>query len=135
MTNPSNPSSNSSFRELLNSLSTDVQLLVAQTLALGRLEISATASKLASSGVGVVASAFVAAVGVAVLISALVLILVALGLPAWAAATIVGLVFTIGGALSARYFVNTLRHAELGLKETRQSVRETVEWLKLQTGS
>ena len=130
-----NPSPNPSLRELLNSVSTDVQLLASQTLALGRLEISAAASKLASSGVGIVASVFVAAVGVGVLISALVLILVALGVPAWAAASVVGLVFSVGGALSARYFVGALRQAEFGLKETRESLRETVEWLKVQTGA
>ena len=68
------------------------------------------------------------------LVSALVLIVIALGLPAWAAATLVGLLLTAGGALAAWYFVVVTRRLELTLRETRESVRETLEWLKLQTG-
>jgi Putative Actinobacterial Holin-X, holin superfamily III len=126
---------NPSLRDLLNGISTDIQLLAAQTMTLARLEASAAASKLAWSAIGVVASAFVAVAGVAVLISALVLILVALGLPAWAASTLVGIALTGGGALSARYFIGLMRSAELGMKETRESLRETVAWLKAQAGA
>ena len=67
--------------------STDVQLLASQTLTLARLEISTAASKLAWSAAGLLASVLVTVAGAAVLVSALVLILVALGLPAWAAST------------------------------------------------
>lgn len=126
---------NRSLRDLLNGISTDVQLLVSQTLTLAQVEVSANASKLAWSGVGVLASVFVAAAGAAVLVSALVLIVVALGVPAWAASTLVGFVLTVGGALSARHFVSAIRQTELDLKETRESLRETMEWLKLQTGT
>ena len=126
---------NPSLRNLLNGISTDVKLLVSQTLTLARLELSAGAAKLAWSGVGILASAFVAATGVAVLVSAAVLILIALGVPAWAASTLVGVILTGGGAIAARHFVSAVRDAEVGLKETRESLRETMEWLKLQTGA
>ena len=81
------------------------------------------------------ASVLIALAGAAVLVSALVLIVIALGLPAWAAATLVGVVLTVGGALSARHFVGATRQVEFDLKETRRSLRETMEWLKVQTGS
>jgi hypothetical protein len=42
---------------------------------------------------------------------------------------------TGSGALAARYFVGSMRSAELGMKETRESLRETMEWLKVQTGA
>jgi hypothetical protein len=126
---------NPSLRELLNDISTDARLLASQTLALARLETSTAASKLAWSGVGVLASVFVVVAGAAVLVSALVLILIALGLPAWVASTLVGAVLTVGGAFAARFFVSAIRQTELGLKETRESLRETLEWLKLQTGN
>jgi hypothetical protein len=129
-----NPSLNPSLRDLLNGISTDVRLLASQTLTLARVEAAAAASKLAWSAMGVLASVFVAVAGAAVLVTALVLILVALGLPAWAASTLVGVLLTGAGALAARYFVQAVRSAELGMRETRQSLRETVEWLKLQTG-
>jgi Putative Actinobacterial Holin-X, holin superfamily III len=129
------PSVTPSLRVLLNGMSTDVQLLASQTLTLARLEVAATASKLAWSAIGVLASVFVAVAGAAVLVSALVLILVAFGLPAWAASTLVGVMLSGGGAISARHFIGAVRSAELGMKETRESLRETMEWLKLQTGA
>ncbi len=129
------PSSNPSLRDLLHGISTDARLLTSQTLALTRLEVSSAASKLVWSGVGVLASVFVVVAGASVLVSALVLILIAIGLTAWAASTVVGIVLTAGGALAARFFIGAIRHTELGLKETRESLRETLEWLKLQTGN
>jgi ABC-type uncharacterized transport system permease subunit len=123
------------LRELLNDISTDVQLLASQTLTLARLEISTAASKLAWSLAGLLASVLVTVAGAAVLVSALVLILVALGVPAWIASTLVGVTLTGAGAIAARYFVGSIRSAELGMKETRESLRETMEWLKLQTGA
>ena len=56
------------------------------------------------------------------------------GSAAWAAATLVGVTLTGAGAFAAGYFVGDTQ-AELGLKETRESLRETMEWLKLQTGA
>jgi hypothetical protein len=126
---------NPPLKELLTSISTDVQLLASQTLTLARLEIATAASTLSWSAIGPMASGFVAIAGLAVLVSALVLILIALGLPAWAASTLVGVMLTGSGALAARYFVGSMRSAELGMKETRESLRETMEWVKLQTGA
>ena len=129
------PSPNAPLKELLNGISTDVQLLASQTVALARLEVSAAPSKFARSAVGLLASVFIAVAGAAVLVSALVLFLIALGLPAWAASTLVGVVLTAAGVLSARVFISAIRQTELGLKETRESLRETLAWLKLQTGN
>ena len=129
------PSPNPSLRGLLIAISRDVHVLASQTLTLARLEAAAAASKLAWFAVGILASVFVAGAGAAVLVSALVLILIAVGVPAWAASTLVGFVLTVGGALGARHFVNALRQTELGLKETRANLRETIEWLQQQTGT
>jgi ABC-type uncharacterized transport system permease subunit len=129
------PRLNAPLRDLLNGISTDVQLLASQTLTLARLEISTAASKLAWSAAGLLASVLVAVAGAAVFVSAVVLSLVALGLPAWAASTLVGVTLTGVGAIAARYFVAAIRSAELGMKKTRESLRETMEWLKLQTGA
>jgi len=126
---------NPPLKELLTSISTDIQLLASQTLTLARLEIATAVSTLVWSAIGVVASVFVAIAGLAVLVSALVLILIAIGLPAWAASILVGVMLTGSGALAARYFVGSMRSAELGMKETRESLRETMEWLKVETGA
>jgi len=103
---------NPPLKELLTSISTDIQLLASQTLTLARLEIATAASTLAWSAIGVMASVFVAIAGLAVLVDAIVLILIALGLPAWAASTLVGMMLTGSGALAARYFVGSMRRAE-----------------------
>ncbi len=123
-----------SIGQLLGAVSGDLRTLAGQTLALGRLELGNTVSALAWSAAGLSLSIVIAIAGLAVLVSALVLIVIALGLPAWAAATLVGLLLTAGGALAAWYFVVVTRRLELTLRETRESVRETLEWLKLQTG-
>jgi hypothetical protein len=124
-----------SLRELLSGISADAQLLGAQTVTLARLEMRTALSSLAGSVIAAVASSLVAAAGLAVLVSAVVLILIALGVPAWGSAVIVGFVLTAAGTVSATYFVGRIRRTEFALKETRESLRETLEWLKLQTGS
>jgi len=66
-------SPNLSLTYLLSGISTDVQLLATQTIALARLEARAAASKLAWSAVAALAGVFIALAGTAVLVSALVL--------------------------------------------------------------
>ena len=124
-----------SFRQVLSAVSADIRLLGLQTVLLARLELSATLRGLIYSGMGVLASVLTAVAGAAVLVAALVLIVIALGVPAWLASTLVGVVLIIGGALSARYFVSRIRQADLGLTETRKCLVETLEWLKAQTGN
>jgi hypothetical protein len=128
-----NETRETSIGTLLRLVSADLRTLASQTLALGRLELSLAATSLAWSALGLCASIFAAIAGVCVLVSALVLIAIALGLPAWASGTLVGILLTAGGALSARHFLGKLRGVEFTLKETRESVRETLEWLSAQT--
>ena len=126
----SDPRLNPPLKELLNDISMDVRLLASQTLGLARFELATTVSTLMWAAVGVVVSALVAIAGLGVLVSALVLILIAIGLPPWAAATAVAVMLIVSGAVAARYFVGLVHGAELGMKETRESLRETIEWLK-----
>ena len=120
------------LRELFGAASEDLRALVSQTVALARLEFAAATSALVTSVVGVALSLVIVLGGIGVLMSALVLIAISLGLPAWAAATGVGLVLAIGGALSARRFLGKARSVNVTLSETRESIKETVEWLKTQ---
>jgi len=123
------------LRQLLGAASEDLQALISQTIALARLEFASATSALVTSVVGVAVSLVVVLGSVGVLMSALVLIAIALGLPAWAAATAVGLVLAIGGALSARRFLGKARSVSITLSETRESITETIEWLKTQANS
>ncbi len=120
------------LRQLLGAASEDLQALASQTLALARLEFAAATSALVTSVLGVAISLVIVLGSVGVLMSALVLIAIALGLPAWAAATAVGLVLAIAGALSARRFLGQARSVSFTLSETRESIKETIEWMKTQ---
>ena len=122
-----------SLRDLLDGITRDAEVLLSQTAALARLEASTLASKLVWAGVGVAAGVLAVAAGVAVLIAALVLGIIALGLPPWAAALVVGLVLLGSGALAGRYFIGVIGQLEFRLKDTRESLHETIEWLKSQT--
>ncbi len=122
-----------SLRELLTDLSGDVRLLCTQTIGLAKAEVNAATSTIAVSLAGIAAGAAIAIAGLLVLVSALVLIAIALGLPPWAAALLVGVLLTAGGAFTAQLFVARLRTVQLDLRETRASIAETVEWLRAQT--
>jgi hypothetical protein len=121
-----------SFRPLLLSLSRDVRLLLDQTVGLARVEIN-TAVRSAMLYLAIAGAALVAVVGgLLVLVSALVLIAIALGLPPWAAALVVALLMIGGGAGVTYLSVTKLRHVEFDLPHTRRSVKETLAWLKAQ---
>ena len=126
------PAQSPALRELFGAVSEDLRALVSQTTELARLEVATATSALVTSVVGVALSLVIVLGGVGVLMSALVLIAIALGLPAWAAATAVGLVLAIAGALSARRFLGQARSVSFTLSETRESIKETIEWMKTQ---
>lgn len=124
--------SNPPVQSVLASAAQDLKLLVVKTLRLARTEATnaarSTAIYLGIAIVGVGAGL----VGVLLLVSALVLILIAIGLPPWAAALIVALLLLIGGGGTAYFCVTSLGHVEFALPHTRRSVRETLAWLKTQ---
>jgi hypothetical protein len=64
------------------------------------------------------------------LVSALVLVIVALGLSPWAAALAVGVLLTLGGAVALHVGVDMVRHVRLHFPETRDAVAEGLSWLK-----
>jgi hypothetical protein len=121
-----------SYRPRLLALSRDLSLLLAQTVALARTEIT-TAVRSTTLYVAIAAAGIVVAIGgLLVLLSALVLIAIALGLPAWAAATLVGIILVGAGAGTAYVCVTKLGAVEFDLRHTRRSVRESLRWLKTQ---
>lgn len=126
MSTSSKPGVSDLFREI----SADLTSLASHTVALARLEISNTIATISWSAVGILAGLVIAFGGFSVLVTALVLVAIALGLPPWAAALLVGVALMAAGAGTIGYFVNNLRNAQLTLKNTRDSLKETMEWLK-----
>jgi hypothetical protein len=126
------PHDSRSLRPLLIGLSRDLRLLVAEIVGLARAEF-AEALRSALLYVGVAAAAIVVALGgLLVLVSALVLIVIALGLSPWVAATLVGLLMVGAGGGTAYFCAMKLRHVAFDLPRTRHSVRDTLSWLNAQ---
>jgi hypothetical protein len=121
------------LRRLLPALSADLNLLFGQTLALARVEAASVLRSTVLYVAVAVAGVALAVGGFLVLLSALVLIAVALGLPPWAAATLVGLLLVIAGALTAYFCVAGLKQLGFTLPHTRRSLKDTLAWLKAQT--
>ena len=114
----------------LSALSADLGLLVSGTAAIARAEASAsTKDSVAASGL-IAAGAFLGCLAALTLVAGVVLALVALGLPAWAAALGVSLLMAIGGWLLARTGVERLRRVRFTFPETRGSIEESLQWLK-----
>ena len=120
---------NRSVPQLLAALTADLRLLLTETVGLARAEVQASTSALAMSIAGIAAGAVVLLMGVLVLVAALVLIAVALGLPPWAAALLVGVLLSGVGALTISGFLAKLKLVKYNLEETRRSVTETLACL------
>ena len=122
-----------SLRALLSELSIDLRLLCTQTLALARAEMQSTVKGFFASTAGIAAGAIVALSGFLVLLSALVLGAIALGLPPWAAAGLVGLLVTVTGGATVYVSLNRMKRLHFDWRDTRESAAETMTWLKTQT--
>jgi hypothetical protein len=122
-----------SFRQLFADLSVDVQRLSLQLATLAGAEAQVAIRVVTSSIIGMVAGVIVAFVGVQVLAAALVLGLVAAGLPPWAAALIGAAVLIAAGGGGAWLQLGRLRNAPIALPETRATLAETMTWLKAET--
>ena len=121
------------LRQLASDLSVDVQRLGAQLGAIAAAESRVAVRTATTSLAGIAGGAIVALVGIQVLAAAMVLGLVAAGLPAWAAALIGAVVLLAGGGGVAWLYLGRLRSAPFGLPETRASLTETIAWLKAET--
>jgi hypothetical protein len=118
------------FGARLSALSNDLGLLVSGTAAIARAEASASTKEGVAAGGLIAAGAFLGCLASLTLVAGVVLAIVALGLPAWAAALGVGLLLAIGGWLLARSGVEKLRHVSFTFPETRGSIEESLQWLK-----
>jgi hypothetical protein len=111
-------------------ISSDLALLGLHALALAKAE-GRTATRAALIAVATALGALgVAISGALTLVSALVLIAIALGLPPWAAALVIGGALTVGGAVALQIALDMLRRVRFEFPETRSAMAESVEWLK-----
>jgi len=119
-----------SVRELLAAITNDLLLLGAQLFGIATVEGRVAAGAARNGVVVAILGAALLACGVLTLVSALVLVIVALGLSPWAAALAVGVLLTLGGAVALHVGVDMVRHVRLHFPQTRGAITEGLSWLK-----
>ena len=119
-----------SVGEVLAAITSDLVLLGAQLFGIASAEGRVAAGAARGGALVATVGAGLLMCGVFTLVSALVLAMVALGLPAWAAALVVGVLLTLGGAVALHVGIDMVRHVRLHFPETRDAVTEGLSWLK-----
>lgn len=128
-----------SFGELLKRLTSDMTLLVRDEFELFRTEMTEkTKAAVAQAGEGAGMLSGAAACGLLALmcLSATVILLLALVMPAWVAALIVTVAYGIVAAVLAIGGKHKLDDMQAPIpKQTIETVKEDVEWVKTRTSS
>jgi uncharacterized BrkB/YihY/UPF0761 family membrane protein len=118
--------------ELFAELSRETRTLIQQEVQLAKTELSEKASTI-GKGAGLVAGGGLLAYGgLLALIAALILVLIALGLPAWTGALIGGVLAAGVGYVLIRSGLAALRPRQLLPRETIETLKEDAHWLKAQ---
>jgi predicted phage tail protein len=120
---------NHSTSGLISDLLREVREVVSREMALAQLEISELASTSVRHAVGLLIGTAVAAAGGMVLLAAAVYAL-ALAVPFWISALIVGGVVSLAGMIAAMIALNRFKQMKIEPEHTLASLREDKEWLK-----
>ena len=124
---------NRTLGEMFAELSREIRTLVHQEIQLARTELTEKVSRV-GKGVGfIIGGALVAYGGLLAIVAAIVLALTAMGLPAWAAALVAGILVAGGGYLLIRSGLAALRPDRLTPQQTIDMLKEDAQWLKTQT--
>lgn len=126
------PRTERSLGELFSDLSQKTSLLIRQEVQLAKTELSQKASQAGRAGAMLGAGGVVANAALLTLVATIVLLLVQLGLDAWAAAGLMAVVLAGIGYLLVRSGLQQLRQP-LAPVETVDSIKETAQWLKNET--
>ena len=119
--------------EMFAELSCETRTLIQQELQLARTELTEKASTMGKGAAFIVGGGSIAYAGLLAIVAALVLILVAIGLPPWAAAFLGGVLVGGIGYLLIRSGLAALKPMELAPRKTiQQWAKEDAQWLKAQ---
>ena len=126
------PEDGRSIGSLLGDLGRQVSTLVRKEIELAKVEVTSGVGRAGKAAAMAGAGGAIAYAGMLVLLGAAVLGLIELGLDAWLAALIVGAVVLVIGGLITSMGVSRMRAVELAPKQTAETVRENVEFVKEQ---
>ena len=118
--------------EMFAELSRETRTLVHQELQLATTELTEKASKLRKGAGLIVGGGLIAYGGLLAIIAAMVLIMIALGVPPWAAALVGGVIAAGIGYLLIRSGLAALKPKELTPRKTIDTLKEDAQWLKAQ---
>lgn len=122
-----------SLGELFSELASETGLLVRQEVALAQTEVTAKLSSAARDVGLIIAGGMLAQAGFFAVLAAVILGL-AIFIPSWAAALIVGMVVIAAGAMIALPSVKLLKNTDLMPHHTVETLKEDAQWLKKEVG-
>jgi hypothetical protein len=114
-------------------LSRDTRTLIQQEIQLAKTELTEKASRVSKGAAFLVGGGLLAYCGLLAVVAAVVLVLIAFGLPPWAGALLGGIVVAGAGYLLIRSGLAMLRPQDLTPRETIDTLKEDAQWLRSQT--
>jgi hypothetical protein len=127
------PRNSQSLGDLFSDLSRETSTLMRQQIELAKVELSDKMSRLGASLARVVVGGVLAMGGLLAILAGVVLAVTALGVPAWVAALLVGLVVSFVGYLLAQQAISAMGREELRPRTTIETLKESAEWVKSPT--
>jgi len=124
---------NRSLGDLIGELAREAGTLVRQEVTLARTELSEKATRVGRDVGFLVAGGAVAYGGFLAVLAAIILAL-GLVIPLWLAALLVGLVVIAIGYVIVRQGLDALKREDLTPRQTVETMKENVEWVRHQTG-
>lgn len=121
-----------SLGELFAELTRETRTLIQQEFELARSELTTKTSELGKNAALIAAGGLMAYAGFLAVVAAVVLGLVALDLPPWAAALVGGALVAGVGYLLYRQGLATLRRTNIKPRQTIETLKEDAQWLKTQ---
>jgi xanthine/uracil permease len=118
--------------DLLGDLGRQVSTLVRKEIDLARVEVTSSVGRMSRGAAMAGAGGALLYAGLLVLLLAVVLGLIQAGMDAWLAALIVAVVVMVIGGVIASMGVKQMQSTELAPKQTAETVRENVEFVKEQ---
>lgn len=118
--------------DLLGDLGRQMSTLVRKEIDLARVEVTSNVGRMGRGAAMAGAGAAVAYAGFLVLLLAIVLGLVEAGVDAWLAAAIVAVAALVIGGFVASMGAKRMQSTDLAPKQTAETVRENVEFVKEQ---
>lgn len=120
------------IKELVSGVGRDMGLLVRQEIQLAKIELGEKVAHVTKGVVSIGIGGVLAYAGALALVAALVLVAIAIGIVAWLAATLVGVVLLVVGYATITAGKRNMTSGPPPLQRTKTTAKETVVHLKEQ---